>query len=140
MWKFQDFLLLRFYVKLILVILKPSKMPFWPFEQLWILHFWEFVTLSSVKCFQKSKFKTSEMVEMAVFDLLKSAKIDFTKNLSTVENPQSKFSIRLHWSVLNYNSWFYRRMYDGWYVTSSKTFMKLTSPAPNSLFPNIGRQ
>ena len=40
------------------------------------------------------------MVKMAVFDLLKSAKIDFTKNLSTVENPQSKFSIRLHWSVL----------------------------------------
>ena len=36
-----EFLLLRFYVKSILVILQPKIPPFWPFEHLWILNFWE---------------------------------------------------------------------------------------------------
>ena len=39
---FRIFLPLRFYVKSILGILKPQKLPFWPFEQLWILHFGNF--------------------------------------------------------------------------------------------------
>jgi len=31
-----------FYVKSMLVILKPKKLPFWQFEQLWTLNFWNF--------------------------------------------------------------------------------------------------
>ena len=76
------FLPLWFYVKSILVILKPQKLPFWPFEQLWILNFWELLTFLSVKFFQKLKFKAYNIVKMAVFDLLKSDKIDFTQNLN----------------------------------------------------------
>ena len=41
------FLPLRFYVKL---IWKCQKLPFYyPFEQLWILNFWEFLSFSSMK-------------------------------------------------------------------------------------------
>ena len=36
------FLPLRFYVKSILFILKLQTLPFWPYEQLWILNFWIF--------------------------------------------------------------------------------------------------
>ena len=39
--------------------------------------FWEFLTFSSVKFFQNSKFK-AKFVATPVFDLLKSSKIDFT--------------------------------------------------------------
>ena len=48
---FRIFVQLRFYVKSILVIVKPQKMPFRPFEQLWILTFWELLTFSRVKLF-----------------------------------------------------------------------------------------
>jgi len=41
---FRIFMLLRFYVKSILVIMKPQKLPFWPFEQIWIFNFWIFLT------------------------------------------------------------------------------------------------
>ena len=47
---FRIFLPLRFYVKSILVILKPQELPFWPFKSssdLW--NFWEFVIFPSVK-------------------------------------------------------------------------------------------
>ena len=75
---FRIFLLLRFYVKSILINFKARKLPFWPFRQLWILNFWESLTFSKVKFSQKLKFNTSKAVKMAIFDLLKSAKIDFT--------------------------------------------------------------
>jgi len=35
-------------------------------------------TFSDVIVFQKSKFKASKIANMAVIDLLKSAKVDFT--------------------------------------------------------------
>ena len=34
--------------------------------------------ISSVNFFQRSKFKASKMIKMAIFDFLKSAKIDFS--------------------------------------------------------------
>ena len=77
-WSMIILLPLRFYAKSILVILKPSKLPFWPFEQLWILNFSVLLTFASATFFQKSKFKASKIVQSAVFDLLKSAKIDCT--------------------------------------------------------------
>ena len=43
-----------------------------------ILNFWELLTSSSVQFVQKSKFKAYKIVRLAVSDLLKSAKIDFT--------------------------------------------------------------
>ena len=73
---FRIFLPFTFHVESILVILKHQKLPFWPFEQLWNLIFWEFLTFPSVKFFQKWKFKARKIVKTAVFDLLKSAKID----------------------------------------------------------------
>ena len=45
MWKFRIFLPLRFYVKSVLVILKPQKLPFWPFfsTEFWFSwNFWYF--------------------------------------------------------------------------------------------------
>ena len=47
--------------------------------------------------FQKTKFKASKIVKTAVFDRLKSAKIDFTYNQSCrkIANFQSKIPIRL---------------------------------------------
>ena len=38
------------------------------------------LTFSRVEFFQKSRFKASKFVKMAVFDLLNTTKIDFTEN------------------------------------------------------------
>ena len=54
MRKFQDFLPLRFYVKLILVILNLHILTFWILEQLWILNYWEFLS------FQVWNFSTNQ--------------------------------------------------------------------------------
>ena len=43
-----------------------------------VLIFWELLTLSSVKFFQKSKFKVFKIVKTAIFDNLNSIKVDFT--------------------------------------------------------------
>ena len=42
------------------------------------LTFWPFLTFSSVKVPENRKSKVTKIVERAVFDLLKSVKIDFT--------------------------------------------------------------
>jgi len=52
---FRIFLLLRFYVKSFLVILRPKKLPFWLFEQLWILNFWRLLYIFKSEIFQKIK-------------------------------------------------------------------------------------
>ena len=59
------------------------------------MNFREFLTFSSVKFFQKSKFKVFKIVKIAVFDLvvLKSANINFKQNQSSwkiAEFPQAK--------------------------------------------------
>ena len=46
------------------------------------MNFWAILTFSSVKFFRKLRFKASKIVKTAVFDLLKSAKIDFMYNQS----------------------------------------------------------
>ena len=63
-------------------------------------------TFSSVKLYQKSKFKACKIVTMTVFNPLKLAKIDFTESQSsrkiaihTAEYPQAKIPIRLPRSV-----------------------------------------
>ena len=66
------FLSHRFYVKSILVILKPQKLPFWPFVQLQIVNFWEILIFLRIK-----------IVKTKVFDPLKSAQIEFTENQSS---------------------------------------------------------
>ena len=45
---------------------------------IWVVVNFEFLEISSVRLFQKSKFKASKNVKMADFNLLKSAKIDLT--------------------------------------------------------------
>ena len=71
---FRTFLPLRFYAKSILVNLKPPKVPFSPFEQLWM----GIVDIFKSKFFPKIKIQSFKTVKMAVSDLLKPAKIDFT--------------------------------------------------------------
>ena len=64
-------------------------------------HLGIFKTFSSVKFFKKSS--VFKMVKTAIFDLLKSAKIDFTWNQrgrKIAEFAQSKIPIRLSRSVL----------------------------------------
>ena len=72
---FRIFLQLRFYVKSNLITLNPQKLLFSPFEQLWIFNFWEILTFSSVKFFQKSKFIAFKIVKMTVFETLNSTKL-----------------------------------------------------------------
>ena len=69
------FLPLRFFAKTILVILKPQKQPFYHLSS---SEFWIFLTLSSVKFFQKPMFKAAKSVKIAAFVFLNSAKIYFT--------------------------------------------------------------
>ena len=76
--KFQDFSATQILCEINFGHFEATNVAIFPFEQLWILNFWEFLTFSSVKFFQNSKFKASKIVETTVFDLLKSAKIDFT--------------------------------------------------------------
>ena len=46
-------------------------------DQLLIFNFWEFLTFSIVKFFQRSKFTAFQIVTMTVLDPLTLAKIDF---------------------------------------------------------------
>ena len=106
MWKFRIFLPLRFYVKSILVILKPQKLPFWLFEQLWVLNLWIFLTFSSVK-FPKVPHSLPRKWLIWQFwpsdqPKLISRKIRVTRklvNFHIVKYPRWKFSIRLPRSV-----------------------------------------
>ena len=65
---------LRFYVKSILVLEAPKTTVL----TLYQLYDCEFLTFIKCEKPKISKFKASKMVEMTVFDLLNSAKIDFT--------------------------------------------------------------
>ena len=76
---FNIFMPFRFYVKSIKLILEGQKLPFWRF---WRLSIQIFEVLNIWKCQKfpkKSKFRAAEMVKMAVFDLLKSAKLILRK-------------------------------------------------------------
>ena len=46
---FMIFMPLRFYKEINFGHCEAPKMPFWPFEQLWILSLWEFLTFSSIR-------------------------------------------------------------------------------------------
>ena len=55
MRKFQDFFATQILREINFGHLEaPKKLPFWPFEQLWMLNFWKLLTFSSV-IFQKIK-------------------------------------------------------------------------------------
>ena len=76
---FKIFLPLRFCVKSLLVILKPTNCHF--IFTIWATLNFKFLrTFDIFKCeiFQNSKFKASQIVKMIVFDLLKSAKTNLT--------------------------------------------------------------
>ena len=78
---FKIYLQLRLYVKSILLILMPKT----ALLNIWVTLDFEFLgTFYIFKCeiFPKSKLKASKTYKTAVFDLLKSVKIDFTKNQS----------------------------------------------------------
>ena len=81
--KFQNFFfhsIFAFYMNSILVILKTQKLPFCFLTilvDLNVVLFGIFFDISKCKIPQKSKCKASKIVEMAVCDHLKSAKIDF---------------------------------------------------------------
>ena len=66
---------LRFFVKSILVILKPKNCHFYHLSS---SEFWIFGNLLPFQVWNLSRFKAFNIVKMAVFDLLKSANIDLT--------------------------------------------------------------
>ena len=77
---FRIFLPVIFYMRSILVIQKPQKLPFWP---CWAALNFAFLDIfDSFKCEipKKSNFKAFKLVKMTVFDPLQPAKIDFTYN------------------------------------------------------------
>ena len=57
----------RIYLNSILVILKPKKLPFLPFQHLCILIFCDFLTFQSVKFQKKSKFKAPKWMKWQFF-------------------------------------------------------------------------
>ena len=68
-------MLVRFYVKLILIILKPIICHF---DYCAAVNYKFLLTFDISNCEIFPKFKAFKIVKRAVFDLLKSAKIDFT--------------------------------------------------------------
>ena len=68
-----------FYMKSILVILKPKKLLVWPFGQLWILIFGKISHLKMSKVPKNSKFRAAQMVNMAVFGASKLPKLNSCK-------------------------------------------------------------
>ena len=80
--------------------MKPQKLSFWSFEQLWILNLLVILTFSSVKFFQKSKFKAFKIVKMAVFDLWNYPKVISLK-ISGRKMSKSKIIIEVWCSSLS---------------------------------------
>ena len=77
-WKFQDFSATQILRKINFGHLEALKTPIltiWTALYFQVLGIFDY---SSVKYFQRSKFKASKIVKSAVFDFLKSVKIDFT--------------------------------------------------------------
>ena len=103
----MNLLPLIFYVKSILVILKPQKLPFCPYVQLWILDVWIYLTFSSVTFWENLNSKPPKYFKWHFLTLwtqpkLISRKIRVAGKLLTfhaVEYPQSKFLIKRPRSV-----------------------------------------
>ena len=70
MWKFQDFSLTHISRKINFAHFEAPKTA--------ILTIWLDMIFEFLETFNISKFKASKIVKSAFFDLLKSAKIDFT--------------------------------------------------------------
>ena len=68
---------LRFYVKSILADFRRSKTAILVNVAALNFEYWVIFDIFKCESTKKSKFKASKIVEMAVFDLLKSATIDF---------------------------------------------------------------
>ena len=82
MWKFQDFSTTQILREINFGHFEAQKTAIWTIWAALDFEFLGTLTLSNVKFFQKSKFEASKIVKTEVFDLLKSAKIDFTQNQS----------------------------------------------------------
>jgi len=75
--KFQDFSATQILRKINSDHFDAPKTAILPILSALTFAFLEFFIFSSVQFFQTSKFKVSKIVKKTVFDLLKSAKIDF---------------------------------------------------------------
>ena len=87
----------------------PQKLPFWPYEQLWILNFRMLLTISSVKFQKKNQNSNSpKWLKWQFWTFWNQPKLISCNigvagkllNFHTVEYPQSKFPIRLPISVM----------------------------------------
>ena len=78
--KLRIFLPLRFYVKSTVVILKPQKLSFWLFQQVWILNFCNFLTFQSKKFSKKSKLEAPKKLKRQFLKLI-SPEIRVTEKL-----------------------------------------------------------
>ena len=104
---FWAFLPFRFYVKSILVVLKPPKTAILTIWVAMNFELWQFLTFSSVKFFWKSKFNIFKTVKTAFLTFWNQLKLISRKiimagkllNFHCMEYPQSKSPIRLPRSV-----------------------------------------
>ena len=64
---FRIFLPLRFYVKSILVLVKPKKLLFEPFEQLWILNLWNFFYFFECEIILRYKIQSLQIAQDGSF-------------------------------------------------------------------------
>ena len=71
----RTFLPLWFYVKSIMVILKPLKLPIWPFRQLLILYFCSLLIFQAWNFSKNTTLVAAQMVKMAVLDASKWPKL-----------------------------------------------------------------
>ena len=119
---FRIFLLSRFYVKLILVILKPQKLLFRPFEQLSILNFWELLTFSSVKFLKTQHSSPPWLVKQQILTLWNQPKL-----ISPKFRVAGNCKISTLWNIHNQN---YQLgcpgLYRVWKTDNMKNFVKST--------------
>ena len=109
MWKFQDFSATQILREINFGPFEAQKLPFWPFEQVWILNFWAFWYFQLWNVYKKSIFEASKIVKMQFLTFKNETKISCkirvvgkSLNLHTVKYQQTKIPISLPMSVLTY--------------------------------------
>ena len=128
--KFLIFVLLRFYVKSILVILNVQNLPFKHNLWVWILIFHDFLHFCMLKITKSTKFRAPKMAKTAVFDLINSPKLISCKIWKTEK------SWNLHTLIVKAN-WLVK---PSKYFFSYKIHLQLNGFQQNGLvlnFPNV---
>ena len=103
------FLPYRFYVTSIWVILKLQKLSLLPFQQLWILTFWKFLTLQSVKLPKNQNSKLPKWLKWQILTFCYQPKM-ISRKIWVAENPEiSTLCLWRRWERRLPSSFFYRK-------------------------------